>query len=112
MTVAIPIRVMTVVIKKVALEEKYPGGVKRFQVDLPGPSDEHLVGVYYMSSGEVGGLLVMLKALGFHMPTCYAVGDVCLGPMDPCPGIEFFCLLPDAPFDKQWRAVATAEVVL
>lgn len=105
----IPIRVQTVVVKKQALEDKYPGGVKRFRVDLPGPSDDHLVGVYYMSSGEVGALLVMLKALGFHMHTCYAIGDVHLGPTDPCPGIEFYCLLPGTLFDKQWRAVATAE---
>lgn len=102
----IPIRFMTVVIKKHIIEEKYPGGLKGFMEDQSCLTDEHLIGVTFMSSGDVTSFLDVLRSLGFALPACCAIGDQHLGPMDRCPGIEFYALTPDAAFDKQWRAVA------
>lgn len=103
----IPIRVLTVVVKKWAIQQRYPGGIARFQADRPGlPTDPYLIGVPFMACGDLGSFLDLLRSLAFDLPTCCAVGDVLLGPVDPCEGIAFYCLEPEAMFDQQWYAAS------
>jgi hypothetical protein len=103
----IAIRVMTLVIKKQALDERFPGGVDGFRALHPGPADEFLAGVRCMSGGEIGEILDLLRSLGLDLPSCCAIGDVHLGPLETCPGIEFYALTPDARYDSNWYAAAT-----
>ena len=103
----IPIRVLTVVVKKRAIQQQYPGGIAGFLADRPGvPTDPYLIGVPFMSGDDVGSFLDLLRSLAFDLPACCAVGDVHLGPLDPCQGIEFYCLEPEAMFDQQWYAAS------
>ena len=110
---AIPIRFITVVLKKEAVEVTYPGGLPQLLIDWPEiPMDDHLVGIPFMSSGEVGSFLDLLRSLGMNFESSGAVGEMLAGPTIRCAGIHFYSLLPDAPFDKEWRAVLTCPPVL
>ena len=106
----VPIDFVTVVIKKQALEECFPGGLKGFLQSRPNlPADEQLVGIPFMSGGEVEDFLNELQAVGINLQTSCAVGDMMLGAMLTCPGIEFCALAPNEPFSKQWQAAVTTQ---
>ena len=102
---AIPITFITVVIRKDALESDYPGGVAAFREQRQGrlEEDEHLVGVAFMSSGEVQPFLDVLMALGMHLPTSCAIGEMMNGEQFSCEGIGFHNIRPGARFPK-WEA--------
>ena len=100
---AIPIRFMTVVLKKAAIESTYPGGLAWFLRCYPKAArDERLIGVVFMSSGDVQQFIDVLNAIGFDLANGCAVGDMYAGVMESCEGIEF------APLGKRrfdgWKA--------
>jgi hypothetical protein len=88
---AIPISFITLVIRKDALETDYPGGLAAFRAQRQGrlEEDQHLVGVAFMSSGEVQPFLDVLMALGMHLPTSCAIGEMMNGEQFSCEGITF-----------------------
>jgi len=62
---AIPIRVLTAVLKKGALAASYPGGLTRFFDEHPGiPEDDQLVGVPFMPGGYQRDFVDRLQASG------------------------------------------------
>ena len=106
---SIPIHCLTAVLKKEAINAGYPGGLSRFLQDRPGvPQDEHLVGVPFMSGGELQEFVDSLKAIGFDLARGLAVGEMLHGEWGPCSGIEFRSVDPAAPFGK-WYASAALE---
>ena len=87
---SVPIHCITVVLKKSILESTYPGGLKSFLHGHPdGPRDESLVGVPFMSSGDVQSFLDVLRSVGFDLQTGCAVGDTFIGELEGCEGISF-----------------------
>lgn len=104
---AIPIHFMTVVLKKAAIESTYPGGLAWFLCSYPKSArDEHLVGVAFMSSADVQRFIDVLNAIGFDLANGCAVGDMHVGVMESCEGIEF------TPIGKRrfdgWKASCSA----
>src|ERR1035437_1097216 len=106
---AIPISLLTAVLKKDAIEASYPGGLTSFLQDhLDIPQDEYLVGVPFMSGGELQEFVDSLKASGFDLARGLAVGEMFHGEWEHCTGIEFRAVDPAAPFGK-WCASAALE---
>ena len=94
---AIQIRFMTVVLKKSAIESTYPGGLTWFLRCYPKAlRDEHLVGVAFMASSYVEQFIDVLHAIGFDLANGCAVGDMHVGVLESCEGIEF------TPIGKRW----------
>ncbi len=103
---AIPIRFFTVVLKKVAIESGYPGGLACFLQDRPDiPQDEHLVGVPFMSGGALQRFIDMLTAISFDLARGLAVGEMIHGEWQPGSGIEFRASHTDGIF-PEWHATA------
>jgi len=50
--------------------------------------DERLIGVVFMSSGDVQRFIDVLNAIGFDLANGCAVGDMYAGVMEGCEGIE------------------------
>ena len=101
---AIPISFLTAILKKEALEAGYPGGLSRFLQDRPGvPQDEYLVGVAFMSSGELREFVNALRLCGFDVQRGLAVGEMFHGEWEPCQGIEFTCVNSGRPLGG-WEA--------
>src|SRR5688572_6350127 len=99
----IPIRFMTAVFKKSAIENGYPGGLSRFLEDqLCAAEDDHLVGVCFMSGGELQRFLDVLRSIGVDLANGCAVADMVLGALEPCEGIQVTSL-GDELFDG-WQA--------
>ena len=99
----IRVHCMTVVIKKSAVEHRYPGGLAAFVGSYrPGAEDADLVGMGFMASGEVYQFLDVLAAIGFDPARDFALGDMFIGEMLGCEGIRFECE-GDSPLDG-WRA--------
>jgi hypothetical protein len=106
---AIPISFLTAVLKKAAIEAVYLGGFARFLQDHPGvPQDDHLVGVPFMSGGELQEFVDSLKAIGFDLTRGLAVGEMFHGEWEPCSGIEFRAAYPDRPISG-WHASVASE---
>jgi hypothetical protein len=108
MIMAIPIRFYTVVLKKVAIETGYPGGLARFLQEHPSvPQDEHLVGVPFMSGGELQRFVDLLKAISFDLGRGLAIGEMTHGEWEPCSGIEFRSSNTIEIF-PEWHAIAVS----
>ena len=106
---AIPISFLTAVLKKTAIETGYPRGLTGFLQDYQGGSqDEHLVGVCFMSGSELQEFIDLLKATGFDVARCLAVGEMFRGEWEPCSGIEFKATRSD-PMNRGWHAYAVVE---
>ena len=106
---AIPINVLTAVLKKEAVEAGYPGGLARFLQDHPGtPQDEYLVGVPFMSSGDLQRFIDLLTAISFDISGGFAVGEMFNGEWEPCRGIEFRAQYSDR-LNRGWQAIAVLE---
>ena len=106
----IPVIFITVVIKRQAIAEKYPGGLDAFRAAKGELSeDSHLLGLAFMSSGEADSLLLELACLGIKGGTDCVIANIYTGPMTLCDDIEFYALTPSAAFDREWRAVKRAE---
>ncbi|OGS01258.1 MAG: hypothetical protein A3G41_05895 [Elusimicrobia bacterium RIFCSPLOWO2_12_FULL_59_9] len=87
---AIQIRFTTVILKKAAIESTYPGGLAWFLRSYPKAArDDRLVGVVFMSSGDVQRFIDVLNAMGFDLANGFAVGDMYVGVLESCEGIEF-----------------------
>ncbi len=87
---AIQIHCMTVVLKKTAIESTYPGGLTWFLRCYPkAMRDERLVGVVFMSSADVEQFIDVLHAIGFDLANGCAVGDMHVGVLESCEGIQF-----------------------
>ncbi len=105
---AIPIRFYTVVLKKVAIESGYPGGLARFLQDRPDiPQDEHLVGVPFMSGGDLQRFVDLLAANGLDLARDLAIGEMIHGEWQPGSGIEFRVSHTDGIF-PEWHATAVS----
>ena len=95
----IRVHCMTVVIKKSAVEHRYPGGLAAFVRSYrPGTEDADLVGRGFMASGDVYRFLDVLAAIGFDSARDFALGDMFMGEMQGCEGIRFECQ-GDSPLD-------------
>ena len=106
---AIPINFFTAVLKKAGIEASYPGGLSRFLQDHPDvPQDEHLIGVCFMSGGELQEFVDSLKGIGFDLARGLAVGEMLHGEWDPCNGIEFTATR-SGPMDRGWQASVVPE---
>lgn len=93
---------MTLVLKRPALEARYPGGLSGFMMRFPrAKTDGPLVAVHAMSTGEIGEVMEHLAGVGYDLAHDSAVGDVFAGPLEECPGIAFYQARPG-----QWYAVA------
>jgi hypothetical protein len=102
---SVPIRLLTLVIKKSALTERYPGGPAGFRQTHPGvPEDEHLFAVPAMSWDDLQIVIDTLDALGIDTTRNCAVGDWFVGPLDPCEGIEFRALEAVGSTFSEWEA--------
>lgn len=88
---SIPIKFYTAVLKKSVIRTQYPGGFETFLEDRQQglPEDEELIGVIFMGSGELQQFLDMLHTVGFDLKNGCAVGEMILGVVESCPGIEF-----------------------
>jgi len=102
----IPIRFLTVVVRKAAIESGYPGGFARFLERHPRPllEDEKLVGIVSMSTGEAEGTFVALKESGVDMDGAGALADMMLGPLRAASGIAFRREQSEDPLDPGWHA--------
>ena len=102
---AVPIHFLTLVIKKSALTGRYPGGVAGFRQTHPGvPEDEHLFAVPAMSWDNLQIVIDTLIVLGMDIDRHCAVGDMFIGTLEPCEGIEFRALeVADSPI-AEWEA--------
>lgn len=108
---AIPISFLTAVLKKAVIEAGYPGGLARFLRDHPDvPQDEHLVGVPFMSGGDLQEFVDSLKATGFEVAQGLAVGEMFHGEWESCIGIEFTAVDSIKPF-RAWKASVALERV-
>lgn len=103
----VPIRFVTVVLKKSAIESGYPGGLARLLERFPdAPHDERLIGIASMSTGEAEGVVADLRSAGVDMDTGGAFADMSLGPFWTAAGISFRCERPEEMFDRGWVASA------
>jgi hypothetical protein len=102
---SVPIRLLTLLVKKSALEQCYPWGLAGFRHAHPGAAeDEGLVAVPFMSGAELQQQLDTLRATGIDIARACAVGDAFQGPVFACAGIEFRALeLADSPL-PEWEA--------
>lgn len=107
----IPIKFFTVVLKKTAVESGYPGGLKRFLEDQPQglPQDAELVGLRFMSGGELQRFLDLLIAISFDLKQGCAIGEMVLGEIERCPGIEFRPADQPGILGPGWLAFSTCE---
>lgn len=93
---------LTLVLKRQALEARYPGGLGAFLGRSPGARAEGpLVAVHAMSGGDLGEVADHLAGAGYDMVSDSAVGDMFAGPLEACPGIGFYRTRLG-----QWYAVA------
>jgi len=107
---SIPIVFFTAVLKKQAIEASYPGGLARFLQDRPGaPQDEHLVGVSFMSGGDLQQFVDLLSAISFDISGGFAVGEMFNGEWEPCNGIEFQAQYSTDSVNRGWQATAVLE---
>lgn len=86
----IPIRQMTLLIKKSCLAQSYPRGVAGFLATHRAREYEHLVRYVSMSSGEIQQVLDGLIAVGVDISQACAIADYSIGPVASCPGIDFY----------------------
>ena len=107
----IPIRFVTVVVRKSAIESGYPGGFARFLESHPRPllEDEKLVGIVSMSMGEAEGTFVALKEAGVNMDGAGALADMVRGPLRAARGIAFRRERSEDPLAPGWHALALDE---
>lgn len=92
---------LSLVLKRRALEARYPGGLGAFLQRFPGARAEGpLVAVYAMSGGEIGEVADHLAGVGYDLAQDSAVGDAFDGPLEECPGIGFYHARPG-----RWYAV-------
>ena len=103
---AIPISFLTAVLKKCAVESRYPGGLPGFLKSYPDATqDAELVGVAFMSGGELQEFVDSLTVKGFDVAQGFAVGEMFHGEWEACDGIEFVAIEPERPFSP-WQASA------
>lgn len=101
---AIPVAILTAVIKKSEIEASYPGGLHQFLRDQPDASeDEHLFGVSFMSGGDLQEFIDSLGAKGVDVRVGLAIGEQFRGEWQSCEGIEFVAMQPGKPFSR-WEA--------
>ncbi len=86
----IPIRQMTLLIKKSCLAQSYPGGVTGFLATHLAREYEHLVRYISMSSGEIQQVLDGLRAVGVDIRQVCAIAEYSTGPWASRPGIDFY----------------------
>ena len=86
----IPIRQMTLLIKKSCLAQSYPGGVAGFLATHLAREYEHLVRYISMSSGEIQQVVDGLIAVGVDINQACAIAEYSTGPVMSCPGIDFY----------------------
>ena len=102
---SVPIRFLTLVVKKSALAARYPGGAPGFRHTHPGvPEDEHLFAVPAMSWDDLQIVIDTLSVLGIDTARNCAVGDMFIGTMEPCEGIEFRALETAGSPLAEWEA--------
>lgn len=102
----IRISFLTAVLTKAGIEAAYPGGVAGFSADHPCVrSDRHLLAIVSMSGGELQEQLDAISAKGVDLAECCAIADMFAGPLEGCPGIEFFTT-GDDPLRPGWTARA------
>lgn len=100
----IPIRQMTLLIKKSCLAQSYPGGVACFLATHLAREYEHLVRYISMSSGEIQQVLDGLIAVGVGINQACAIAEYSSGPVMSCPGIDFYTTsMPNAKWPL-WEA--------
>lgn len=104
---AIPIRFYTAVLKKVAIESGYPGGLTHFLQDHHGAQDANLVWLYFMSGGELGRFIDLLTAISFDLTRGLAIGEMVHSEWEPCSGIEFRASHEGEIF-PEWHATAVS----
>ncbi len=87
---SVELHFMTIVIRKDALAQHYPGGLPAFKHAFPSRrEDDDLVGMCAMSGGEIGEMIEQLAAAGFDTDRHVAVGDMWAGPFQEVSGIVF-----------------------
>lgn len=85
----VPIRFMTVVLRKDAIDRVYPGGREAFRQSHPHDEDEHLVALSFMASSYVETFESSLAAIGFVRGRDYAIGEMFHGELLACDGVRF-----------------------
>ncbi len=100
----IPIRQMTLLIKKSFLEQGYPGGVAGFLATHHAREYEHLIRYVRMSSREIQQVIDGLCAVGVDVARACAAAECHIGPVACCPGIGFYTTsMPNAKWPT-WEA--------
>ncbi|MBX3662025.1 MAG: hypothetical protein KF804_06230 [Burkholderiales bacterium] len=101
---SVPVKFITVVLKKEFLEDYFPGGLGAFLRTYPEiPYDEHLVAVPFMSSQYVHEMVNMFTYIGADIDNGLAICCMSTGPWATCPDIEF--VMDEAkPTFEQWSA--------
>jgi hypothetical protein len=104
----IPIRQMTLLIKKSFLGQSYPGGVAGFLATHHAREYEHLVRFVSMSYGDIQQVLDGLCAVGVDVEQACAIAECHTGPVASCPGIDFYTTsMPNAKWPS-WEARLSA----
>lgn len=115
-----PVRFTTLVLKKAAIRASYPGGMSGFLRDHPRVlQDQHLIGLAFMSTGEVWETVEVLRGQGYDMEA-YGVLDETAGPIMYCGGVEYFMVdltvlghdWRGQGYFPKWRVRATQEIRL
>ena len=103
---AIPISFVTAVLTKNAIDSGFLGGLTGFLKSYPDATqDDELVGVAFMSGGELQEFVDSLTVKGFDVAQGVAVGEMFHGEWEACDGIEFVAIEPGRPFSP-WQATA------
>lgn len=103
----VPIRFVTVVLKKSEIESSYPGGLSGILERFPDAlRDERLIGLVSTSAGEAEGLVSELRSAGLDMDKGAALADPVAGPLWTATGIAFQCRRPSRKRDRGWIALA------
>jgi len=100
----IRIVMMTLLIRKDALESDYPGGVEGFLRTHPGcPQDDDLVGFVAMSSDDIQAVVDALIAAGVDVKRGCAIADFLGGPFVVPEGFRLRRIDPERVFSG-WEA--------
>ena len=72
------------------------------------PEDEHLIGVPFMSGGELQEFVDSLSAMSFDVHQGLAIGEMFRGEWQSCPGIRFTPTRSN-PMNRGWKASVAPE---
>ena len=94
---------ISVVVKRSVIEERYPGGLDQFCLDIPNDTycaDENLVRVGFMHPDDVAAFCEHLKTFGIHYVVNGTAEDLVVidqqrGCMSPCGWVELWNVYRD-----------------